>query len=64
PGDCAACGGAARYASPRGRAMIPGAPSARRSRPTARPRSRGRAVGMELLEKGAAEIIARTRVDE
>lgn len=29
-----------------------------------RPRELGRAVGMELLAKGAAEIIARTRVDE
>ena len=32
--------------------------------PAERPRELGRAVGMELLEKGAAEIIARTRVDE
>ncbi|WP_461347211.1 hydroxymethylbilane synthase [Bradyrhizobium sp. USDA 4451] len=32
--------------------------------PSDRPRELGRAVGMELLEKGAAEIIARTRVDE
>lgn len=29
-----------------------------------RPRELGRAVGLELLEKGAAEIIARTRPDE
>ncbi|MEN3351423.1 MAG: hydroxymethylbilane synthase [Bradyrhizobium sp.] len=29
-----------------------------------RPRELGRAVGMELLDKGAAEIIARTRPDE
>ncbi|MCC8982696.1 hydroxymethylbilane synthase [Bradyrhizobium acaciae] len=32
--------------------------------PADRPRELGRAVGMELLEKGAAEIIARTRVGE
>jgi len=32
--------------------------------PADRPRELGRAVGMELLAKGAAEIIARTRVDE
>ncbi|MGY3483982.1 hydroxymethylbilane synthase [Bradyrhizobium sp. USDA 4011] len=32
--------------------------------PANRPRELGRAVGMELLAKGAAEIIARTRVDE
>ncbi|MHC2336399.1 hydroxymethylbilane synthase [Bradyrhizobium sp. USDA 4454] len=32
--------------------------------PSDRPRELGRAVGMELLEKGAAEIIARTRVEE
>ncbi|KWV51709.1 porphobilinogen deaminase [Bradyrhizobium macuxiense] len=32
--------------------------------PANRPRELGRAVGMELLEKGAAEIIARTRPDE
>jgi hydroxymethylbilane synthase len=30
----------------------------------ARPRELGRAVGLELLDKGAAEIIARTRPDE
>nr|WP_283806269.1 hydroxymethylbilane synthase [Bradyrhizobium viridifuturi] len=35
-----------------------------RSGPADRPRELGRAVGMELLEKGAAEIIARTRPDE
>lgn len=35
-----------------------------RSGPADRPRELGRAVGMELLAKGAAEIIARTRVDE
>jgi hydroxymethylbilane synthase len=29
-----------------------------------RPRELGRAVGLELLDKGAAEIIARTRPDE
>ena len=29
-----------------------------------RPRELGRAVGLELLEQGAAEIIARTRPDE
>ncbi|MGY4477518.1 hydroxymethylbilane synthase [Bradyrhizobium sp. USDA 3364] len=34
-----------------------------RSGPADRPRELGRAVGMELLAKGAAEIIARTRVD-
>lgn len=32
--------------------------------PVDRPRELGRAVGMELLAKGAAEIIARTRVEE
>ncbi|WP_166304717.1 hydroxymethylbilane synthase [Bradyrhizobium sp. 2S1] len=32
--------------------------------PADRPRELGRAVGMELLDKGAAEIIARTRVEE
>ncbi|WP_371814990.1 hydroxymethylbilane synthase [Bradyrhizobium sp. CCBAU 51753] len=32
--------------------------------PADRPRELGRAVGMELLDKGAAEIIARTRPDE
>ncbi|MDH2384190.1 hydroxymethylbilane synthase [Bradyrhizobium sp. CER78] len=35
-----------------------------RSGPADRPRELGRAVGMELLAKGAAEVIARTRVDE
>jgi hydroxymethylbilane synthase len=29
-----------------------------------RPRELGRAVGLELLDEGAAEIIARTRPDE
>jgi hydroxymethylbilane synthase len=29
-----------------------------------RPRELGRAVGLDLLNKGAAEIIARTRPDE
>jgi hydroxymethylbilane synthase len=29
-----------------------------------RPRELGRAVGLELLDKGAAEIIARTRPEE
>ncbi|WP_407170549.1 hydroxymethylbilane synthase [Bradyrhizobium sp. ORS 111] len=37
---------------------------ATRRGPANRPRELGRAVGMELLEKGAAEIIARTRPDE
>jgi hydroxymethylbilane synthase len=32
--------------------------------PADRPRELGRAVGLELLDKGAAEIIARTRPDE
>ncbi|WP_283807425.1 hydroxymethylbilane synthase [Bradyrhizobium embrapense] len=32
--------------------------------PADRPRELGRAVGMDLLAKGAAEIIARTRVEE
>ncbi|WP_246801630.1 hydroxymethylbilane synthase [Bradyrhizobium genosp. L] len=32
--------------------------------PADRPRELGRAVGMELLDKGAAEIIARTRPEE
>ena len=32
-----------------------------RSGPADRPRELGRAVGLELLDKGAAEIIARTR---
>lgn len=32
--------------------------------PVDRPRELGRAVGMELLDKGAAEIIARSRPDE
>jgi hydroxymethylbilane synthase len=34
-----------------------------RSGPANRPRELGRAVGLELLDKGAAAIIARTRVD-
>jgi hydroxymethylbilane synthase len=33
-----------------------------RSGPANRPRELGRAVGLELLDKGAAAIIARTRV--
>lgn len=37
---------------------------ATRRGPADRPRELGRAVGMELLAKGAAEIIARTRVEE
>ncbi|WGR91003.1 hydroxymethylbilane synthase [Bradyrhizobium sp. ISRA443] len=37
---------------------------ATRRGPASRPRELGRAVGMELLEKGAAEIIARTRPKE
>jgi hydroxymethylbilane synthase len=36
---------------------------ASRSGPANRPRELGRAVGLELLAKGAAEIIARTRVE-
>ena len=32
-----------------------------RSGPADRPRELGRAVGLELLDRGAAEIIARTR---
>ena len=32
-----------------------------RSGPASRPRELGRAVGLELLDKGAADIIARTR---
>ena len=35
-----------------------------RQGPADRPRELGRAVGLELLDKGAAEIIARTRPDE
>jgi hydroxymethylbilane synthase len=35
-----------------------------RKGPADRPRELGRAVGMELLDKGAAEIIARTRPEE
>jgi len=34
-----------------------------RSGPANRPRELGRAVGLELLDKGAADIIARTRVE-
>jgi hydroxymethylbilane synthase len=34
-----------------------------RSGPANRPRELGRAVGLELLDRGAAEIIARTRVE-
>ena len=34
-----------------------------RSGPANRPRELGRAVGLELLDKGAATIIARTRVE-
>ena len=37
---------------------------ASRSGPANRPRELGRAVGLELLDKGAAEIIARNRPDE
>jgi hydroxymethylbilane synthase len=37
---------------------------ASRSGPTSRPRELGRAVGLDLLDKGAAEIIARTRPEE
>ncbi|TAI64188.1 hydroxymethylbilane synthase [Bradyrhizobium sp. Leo170] len=37
---------------------------ASRTGPADRPRELGRAVGLELLEKGAAEIIARTRPEE
>jgi hydroxymethylbilane synthase len=37
---------------------------ASRTGPADRPRELGRAVGLELLDKGAAEIIARTRPEE
>jgi hydroxymethylbilane synthase len=37
---------------------------ASRSGPITRPRELGRAIGIELLDKGAAEIIAHTRPEE
>ena len=37
---------------------------ASRRGPAVRPRELGRAIGLELLDKGAAEIIARNRPDE
>jgi hydroxymethylbilane synthase len=35
-----------------------------RSGPARKPRELGRAVGLDLLDKGAAEIISRTRLEE
>ena len=46
--------------------MRPASASSKRhdAAPADRPRELGRAVGLELLDKGAAEIIASNRPDE